>query len=300
MIEFSACILSYNRPLYLKETLLSLLNQIVKPNEIIIFDNASTLIKKEDISYFTGLGARWVGSEITKNPNWNFRRAISESLGENILVLHDDDRLCENFIEKQLIFLKNNPKVVAVSCNGYLIDSLGKRTGKLIFDDIQTDNIEYFKSSFDVAKHYASDFCIPFSPTVYKRDFIQLCKIRDDVGKVSDAVLFCDLADHGIIALQKNPLYECRIHSGQDSQNFQEENFELLENIFTKISFQNTDKGLILRKLLSEQKTRRMLLRWKSILKKLLVEKKFSNFDTNGFSLINILKIFIKAIKKRI
>ncbi len=104
MIEFSACILSYNRPLYLKETLLSLLNQIVKPNEIIIFDNASTLIKKEDISYFTGLGARWVGSEITKNPNWNFRRAISESLGENILVLHDDDRVCENFIEKQLIF----------------------------------------------------------------------------------------------------------------------------------------------------------------------------------------------------
>jgi glycosyltransferase involved in cell wall biosynthesis len=300
MIEFSACILSYNRPLYLKESLLSLLKQTVKPGEIIIFDNASTLISKEDISYFVGLGARWVGSEVTKNPNWNFRRAITASVGKNILVLHDDDRVCENFIEKQLNFLDSNPKIGAVSSNGYLIDSEGHRTGKFIFNEFQIGKVKYFNSSFDVAHHYASDLCIPFSPTVYKSDFIQKCEIRDDVGKVSDAVLFCDLADEGFIALQEEPLYECRIHNGQDSAIFYEENFAILEDLFIKISLLNGNKGLSLRKLLSEQKTRRMLIRLKLFLKKIFIDKEFSNFDMDGFSIINISKILFKAIKKRI
>jgi len=66
-----------------------------------------------------------------------------------------------------------------------------------------------------VALKYASNSCIPFSPTIYRFDVASKVKLKEDFEKVVDAVFFCDLAEYGLIAYQTNPLYECRLHAGQ-------------------------------------------------------------------------------------
>jgi glycosyltransferase involved in cell wall biosynthesis len=300
MNEFSVCILSYNRPKYLKESLSSVFDQTVIPDEILIFDNGSQINLLKEIEHYIQQGAKWFGSETTKSVNWNFRRAMNQASGKFILILHDDDRLCSNFIERMIDFFKKNPNIAAVSSNGFLIDSNGIKNGQTLFKNKNKESIKFFNSDIDVALCYANDECIPFSPTVYQKEIVSNVALRDDVGKVCDAVFFCDLANYSAIALCEEPLYECRIHDGQDSANLNEINFKILENIFTQLSLKYPDEGFQLRKLLSEQKTRRMLIRLKLFLKKIFIDKEFSNFDMNGFSIINISKILFKAIKKRI
>ena len=106
MNEFSVCILSYNRPKYLKESLSSVFDQTVIPNEILIFDNGSQINLLKEIDHYIQQGAKWFGSETTKSVNWNFRRAMNQASGKYILILHDDDRLCSIFIKKIQILLR--------------------------------------------------------------------------------------------------------------------------------------------------------------------------------------------------
>ena len=261
MMNISACILSYNRADYLCEAIESILKQTFLPKEILIFDNGSDQVVFDRVRSYLPLGVEWFGSEVNHSAMWNFRRAVMTAKADFLFVLHDDDRLCPEFIEQQLYFLTSNPEIGAVTCNGYLINNLGQRNGKLLRQEIKPDGIEIYRTSAEVAIRYASDSCLPFSPVVYRRDFIRTVKPREEFGKVVDAVLFCELANLASLAYQLNPLYECRIHESQDS-NF----FPLAEMNKLTAYFENDTSGIPaarkeLYNLLVRQHTSRQLMK---------------------------------------
>ncbi|MES2535062.1 MAG: glycosyltransferase family 2 protein [Pseudomonadota bacterium] len=301
MSNITICILSLNRLSYLREALDSALHQTVKPAAIKIFDNGSENGFKDALLDYFESGVEWFGSETTQSAIWNFKRAVSSVTTENVLVLHDDDRLCPDFIEQQTKFLDFNRDIDAVSCNGFFINEDGHRSGGTLRPEFTRPETKIFESSSEVALEYASDSCIPFSPVVYKTASVKNIDFRTEFGKVCDAVFFCDMADIGKIAYQSTCLYECRVHAEQDSASFPQDQVEMLENFFW--STKGTNKKVLkrLRMLLARKYTRRVIYQIDQEFKKnknLIRMTKISMkiFDKQ-FSALEALK-FVLAISK--
>jgi len=261
MSNVSACILSYNRAEYLCAAIDSILQQTVRPAEIFIFDNGSDAVVYERVRPYFDRGVTWIGSDINRSAVWNFRRAVATAKSEYVFVLHDDDRLCRDFIEQQIGFLSLNPDVGAVTCNGYLINELGSRTGRLLRHDDLQGEVEVYRSPAAVAIRYASDSCLPFSPVVYRTEFVRAGNLREEFGKVVDAVFFCDLAKVGALAYQLRPLYECRVHRAQDSSYFPAVELDRLTDYFEDEAAGSAAERKELARKLTRQHTSRQLIR---------------------------------------
>lgn len=304
MPNVSACILSYNRAEYLCSAIDSIIQQTVTPSEILIFDNGSDSSVYERVQPYLNQGVTWIGSEINRSAAWNFRRAVSTAESEYLFVLHDDDRLCRDYIEQQLSCLNQYPDVCAVTCNGYLINEQGNRTGRLLRHDGAEGGIEFYRTPAAVAIRYASDSCLPFSPAVYRTDFVRAQDLREEFGKVVDAVFFCDLVRAGTIAYQMRPLYECRVHEAQDSSYLPMAGLDWLTKYFESEAGGSPIERKELRHLLVRQHTSRQLIRiYNSILQnrslpKLLFE--IQGLAHSRFSFFAATSICVTAIKKRV
>jgi glycosyltransferase involved in cell wall biosynthesis len=259
VLDITVCILSYNRATYLREAIISVLGQSDVPNRIVIFDNGSKGDVQKTVDEFTTQGVQFQGSSVTNSPIWNFKRAVAYAQTQYVFVMHDDDRINPDFLEKQVSFLENNPDIGAVTCNGFIIDEAGKRNGRYVRAEFVNAPPETYKCSVDVAIRYASDGCIPFSPTVYRSTLVKQVDFREEYGKFCDAVFFCDMADMGVIAFRSDVLYECRVHSGQDSIHSPIELVEKLENFFLTRKSETPKDILLLQRLLVKQHTLRIL-----------------------------------------
>jgi glycosyltransferase involved in cell wall biosynthesis len=286
--DITVCIFSYNRPKYLIEAIESVLNQTFTPKYIRIYDNGSDKIVRESVIKYLDLGVKWIPTlSPSKTLTNNFINAIKDATTEYIVMLHDDDRFCNEFLESQLNFLEQNKNIAAISCNGHSINERGLRTGFPVLKKYNKSKIYLFKNSGSIAKVYAQDECIPFSPTIFRTKFLRKVNLRDiEFGKVCDAVLFCDLADISAIALNGNPLYECRLHDNQDSTYFDPLIIQKLEDFFWTRRSSNIKDTEILKKLLVAQHTRNTI-------------REIYNIIKSSFKLLNFLKIMGKLTHKR-
>lgn len=304
MLDVTVCILSYNRADYLSEAVASVLAQTNHPRDIAIFDNGSERGVYESMSGYLNSGVSWIGSDVTRSAIWNFRRAVAAAESKYVLVMHDDDRLCRDFLEKQIEYLESNPGVIAVACNGYIIDENSRRTGLTILANQADGDVELYECSAHVAMKYAGDSCIPFSSTVYRTRYVREIEFREEFGKVCDAVFFCDMADAGAIALNTKPLYECRVHPGQDSIHFPTELMEKLERFFwTRGSASSLDIDLLHKSLVKQHTSRiiRKILATMSApgsLRYLLSE--VAKVKSTMFSFPAALGLLVNVVKKRL
>jgi glycosyltransferase involved in cell wall biosynthesis len=235
-LDVTVSIMSFNRAQFLAETIKSVLAQSKRPQNIFVFDNGSCDDVRQVVAGFEGSGVVWKGTDQPGTPVWNFQRAINAADTKYVYVMHDDDRLCSTFLEQQVGFLDGNPTTIAVACNGYVIDTAGSRTGGFIGPKCSS-SIDMFSSGSSVALLYAEGSWLTFASVVYKADPVKNLPIKKEFGKVFDAVFLCDLADYGTIAYQNTPLYEYRIHAGQDSQTFPLPVLQKLEEfLFAKVS----------------------------------------------------------------
>jgi glycosyltransferase involved in cell wall biosynthesis len=222
-------ILSRNRCDYLREAINSVLSQSFKNYTLIVSDNSDddnvqVMMFNEfpNIDYIRRLPV----IDAAKH----FEEIVKESEGEFILLLHDDDRVCNGLLREQLKILNENQEIVAISSNGYLIDTNGNRKSRYVIP--LGKKLETYNRSSQVAMRYSKNSCIPLSPTIYRSSVIKKLKLREELGKVLDAALFCDLADIGLVAINPEPLYECRVHSGQDSSHIPLDLLDRLEIFF--------------------------------------------------------------------
>lgn len=304
MMTITVCVLSFNRAAYLCESIESILMQTIRPDKILIFDNGSKSDVHTAVEPYLGNGVNWVGTDLTHNHIWNFKRAIASASTDYVMVMHDDDRLCIDFIEKQIAFLQVHPAVGAVSCNGYLMDESGKRNGRLLRAGFVDSDAEIFNCSAEVAMIYANDGCIPFSPLVYKTESVKKIVLQEEFGKVYDAVFLCDFADIEAVAYQAVPLYECRIHDGQDSSHFPSDLMKKLARFFWNRKCENEQTIERLHQLLIRQHTMQVLLRildaFKDFKSGRMIFTEVRQVTDDRFSFGAAFNIVIRALAKRI
>ena len=124
--KVSVLLTSYNHAKYLHESIESVLNQTYKNFELIIWDDASTDNSWNIISSYTDERIRSFKNETNQFIEY-FRKAISDVVeGEYIAIHHSDDVWEPQKLEKQVVFLDENPQVGAVFSNALVIREDGK------------------------------------------------------------------------------------------------------------------------------------------------------------------------------
>jgi glycosyltransferase involved in cell wall biosynthesis len=127
----SVIITSYNQEQYLRQAIDSVINQTVKPDEIIIADDYST--KDNSVGLIRDYASRYRGwihglfqdenVGIPKNRNSALQRATCDL----VAILDGDDRFLPRNIETQLAALATHPEAGCSYSNRYSINGRGER-----------------------------------------------------------------------------------------------------------------------------------------------------------------------------
>ena len=121
----SVCIPTYNGEQHLAETLDSVFAQTFDNFEVVVADDCSTDKSVDTVSRY-GDRIRVLRSERTLGPVANWNRVIAESTGEQVKLMHQDDRLRPHCLERQVDALDKHPGAAVVACRRTIIDGDGR------------------------------------------------------------------------------------------------------------------------------------------------------------------------------
>jgi len=261
-LDVSVRIMSYNRPGFLREAVESVLKQTKGPKDVQIFDNGSQDEVRRVVEDLLPRGITWNGSDRNRSPMWNFKRACEAIGTKYVYLMHDDDRLCPEFLVEQVDFLDKHPEVAAVASNAHKIDQEGARIGRLEHMDDGGD-VQLFASWADVATLYLSEKFLPFPSIVYRTKALAKARLpQKRYGRPSDVVFLCDLANVGPIAFQNKDLFEYRVHPKQDTKGLSEDEQRTMEDYFYESALVHPDGKEQLLEQLAYNQTVRNIRRW--------------------------------------
>lgn len=124
-MKVSVCIPTYNTARYIGETIESVLRQTFDDYELVVCDNASIDGTEEICRKFDDPRFRYEKFDefIGQAENWN--RALGLASGELVILLHSDDVLLPEFLEKAVAVFDENEDVGMVHCAVRHVDENG-------------------------------------------------------------------------------------------------------------------------------------------------------------------------------
>lgn len=137
MMKISAVICTYNGEKYFEEQIISIINQSIKPNEIILCDDCSSDNTKVLLKKYADLFSDFLTvyyNEKQLGTIKNFEKAISLTTGNIIFLSDQDDIWYPDRLEKSLSVFNDQPNVLLLFSNGDLINENGNRTGSTLWD----------------------------------------------------------------------------------------------------------------------------------------------------------------------
>ena len=216
-ILLSVYITTYNRSDMLKKMIDSVLSQTFSDFVLYILDNASTDNTKYIIKEYNDKRIHYIRHNTNIGGLNNIKFAFKHCKSDYIIVLHDDDIICENLFEMELKVLENNKDIVAVSSDAYIIDSNDNLIGTYKYsgrDELLSNVDNYFKRFIKNGK------TLVFPSTMYNNNFLKNNKvyINDFVGPCADVIFHADIERTGgkLVNINKE-LIKYRHHKGQDS-----------------------------------------------------------------------------------
>jgi len=128
----------FNSAPFLSQAIESILTQSYKNFELIIIDDASTDTSKKIISQFVknNKRVRFVKNKINLGVSLSTNIGISQAKGQLIAKMDSDDIALPYRLEKQVKFLQNHPKCVAVGGQCIVIDEENNVIGNKVFPTI--------------------------------------------------------------------------------------------------------------------------------------------------------------------
>lgn len=102
----SVCIATYNGEKYIKEQILSILQQLGNNDEVIVSDDGSTDMTIQVIKGLNDSRIKIIDGAHRNSPIWNFEKAINQANGDYIFLSDQDDVWLDNKINISLGYLK--------------------------------------------------------------------------------------------------------------------------------------------------------------------------------------------------
>lgn len=211
MKDLQLVVLSRDRPSFLRETLNSL-DFIKDYADVVVSDNSIHQRESvEEICFELGI-------HLVIKENLSFTDHMQSVLGECkskfLMIFHDDDILCKNFIEEFENIEVSLEEIGAVGFNAYVFDkTFDKDT---LFFEGQTTFVNQYSSL--VSRYFWVKRCYtPFPFYVYNVGKLKFNEISmtNKFGKYSDVDLIGKIAHDAGILIVKDCVGFYRVHDGQ-------------------------------------------------------------------------------------
>ena len=205
----------FNREECVARAIESILNQTYKNFEFIIVDDGSTDKSPDIIKVYAKKDQR---IKLIRQQNGGLAKArntgVSNSYGEYIAFMDDDDISVPKRLEKQLGFFEHNPKFSACVSLLEFIDFNGKNIGYEIpsTDQLSSSNI-FLKNAF------VSPFIINASAMIRKKDFIACSGFRTTSKIIEDIDLTLRFEEKFSVALYGEHLYKYTRYDSSSDHN---------------------------------------------------------------------------------
>jgi glycosyltransferase involved in cell wall biosynthesis len=129
----SVCLATFNGSKYVESQISSILKQLNRNDEVVIFDDASTDDTLKLIDNFCDSRIRVIRSSINTGVVKTFERAINNATGDIIFLSDQDDVWLPNKVEKILEVFQEYPDITLVLSDAQIIDSEGQITADSFF-----------------------------------------------------------------------------------------------------------------------------------------------------------------------
>ena len=166
--KVSVCIPVYNGEKYLKQCILSILNQTFGDFELIVVNDKSTDGSASIVKSFNDPRIKYFENKNNLGLVGNWNRCIELSSGAFICIFHQDDIMEPENLEKKFRVLSANPKVGFVYSDTSVIGANGEITGEHWFNAI-SPNVDFLRPSRYFFDLLFSDLNIVSCPSVMAR-----------------------------------------------------------------------------------------------------------------------------------
>ena len=214
--------LTWNRVALLREAVESLLRQEVLPCRIVVIDNASTDETPDFVKQTAKRNpqVQLIRQAVHVDFCANMLTAINAARTDYFMIMHDDDILDRSCIAYMNAILSKDRDISMIcSAQRPFSDSC---TCAAMQEDHLTYEVFHSKADF-VAADFArflnrqeDSMCFP--SILYKKDCVSTEVLRRNLfGKMVDKPFVYDSMGYGGIARLETPLYNYRVHGGQDT-----------------------------------------------------------------------------------
>jgi len=204
----------YNGEKFILSTLKSVLNQTYKVNKIIICDNVSTdntvLIANQFIDDHKEFDIKLFINDKNIGFQNNFIKCYNLAKTDFLVILHADDLLKPDCIEKQINFFTKHPEYALVGGNVDVIDA----NGKLSIKNNKSEDLYFQKGEiYEFIK--ATSSYLPFSTVMYNLKFCREIEYFEEVSLGPDELYWPVLLQQHPIAILSDSLIDNRSYEGQ-------------------------------------------------------------------------------------
>jgi len=204
--DISVLLANYNGEKYLRESIVSILNQTIDSIELIIIDDGSIDNSLNIIREFMVKDSRIVFIRNTENLGTSIalNKGLDISRGRLITRQDCDDISEPSRLEVQARFLEDNPQCMAISTPALLIQADGS--------PIKTD---FTKSSEEIKNSLLDKMCLCGPTVMIRRDAFEKIGMyfSEDLSYTEDYDLSLRISEVGEIGNLTRPLYRYRQHS---------------------------------------------------------------------------------------
>lgn len=219
-IKLQIYILCRDRPQFSEEAISTVLESAGELAEVIVSDNSEGDTIQDLVERaFPRVCYRRRFPTLTAIEH--FKKVVSESTAEYLVMFHDDDRMRKEYVSEMLSIMEQNSEISAVGCDCEVINETGGLTGKRYIGN-HPKVLQYINDSHILISAYLSASRIgapPFPGYCYRRMYINSDMLNfAHGGKHSDVSLLLKVLHSAPMMWYRKPLIEYREHSTNDSK----------------------------------------------------------------------------------
>lgn len=239
MTKLTIFIQCYNRPVYAKLAIESVLRQTNMAFRLVISDNSTNdeLYRLVHAEFPTLEYRRRIPSLPALD---HFNISISEVDTEFFCLFHDDDLMEPGYVESMLNTISLYPHAVAYACNAVTIDGEVERKGSF-FES--RDRHIIIRNPRALMGRYFSRFpngYAPFPAYIYRSSVVRNIPLDPQTGgKYSDVTWLFEISKNGPIVWDSQKLIRYRMHTANDS------NLESLGDRLKLLGFLKLNKSFV-------------------------------------------------------